>query len=449
MRHNTIVVLGTLTLMIASSLEAQRPSRRGGRSIARPSPPTQSEPEKKEVKKTKVEHWLAIKGADLHLGTGQIIRRGSILVGDDKIHAVGINIEIPEEAKIIDATGKIVSPGFISVKGRQMGAPSSAGGNNHAKDAVNAFDPSIKMGLAAGITSFLANFRGGSSTPDGANAVIKLAWGDTAGMVALEDTVMSMRVPLSPEKMKALRDLADKVKEHRKKVDEHEAEKAKDPKKQPPKPPSGIEKLQKVMDGKARLWILCGSNFTNNAIRQALEIAEIVGHGVVLDNPVTAWSIPDEIAATGSMVILSPRTRVRADPTQPNTTGSNIASAKILDEVGVAVAVHPPGGRFGSGPSLGTGGILGQDLHTLHVDAAYAVRGGLENRKALRSITLDAARIIGAQARIGSIEKGKDADLLILDGDPLHYKTFVQTAIVNGKVVYEKDRETFFGHIKR
>ena len=62
---------------------------------------------------------------------------------------------------------------------------------------------------------------------------------------------------------------------------------------------------------------------------------------------------------------------------------------------------------------------------------------------------MDAAKIIGADARIGSIEPGKDADILILDGDPLHYRTFVQTAIVNGKVVYEKDKEPFYRHIKR
>ncbi|MBL8726068.1 MAG: amidohydrolase family protein, partial [Planctomycetes bacterium] len=75
--------------------------------------------------------------------------------------------------------------------------------------------------------------------------------------------------------------------------------------------------------------------------------------------------------------------------------------------------------------------------------------GGLDNRKALRTITLDAARMIGAEHRIGSLEPGKDADVLILDGDPLHYATFVTTAFVNGKVVYEKDREPLYNHITR
>ncbi|MEY3160112.1 MAG: hypothetical protein RIT25_103, partial [Planctomycetota bacterium] len=72
-----------------------------------------------------------------------------------------------------------------------------------------------------------------------------------------------------------------------------------------------------------------------------------------------------------------------------------------------------------------------------------------DNAKALRTLTLDAARILGVESRIGSIEAGKDADLLILDGDPLHYRTFVQTAIVNGKVVYEKAKEPLYSHIQR
>jgi imidazolonepropionase-like amidohydrolase len=94
-------------------------------------------------------------------------------------------------------------------------------------------------------------------------------------------------------------------------------------------------------------------------------------------------------------------------------------------------------------------GILGQDLNTPHVDAAYTVRGGLADHKALRTITLDSARMLGVADRVGSLEAGKDADVLILDGDPLHYRTFVETALVNGKVVYEKAKEPFYSHIER
>jgi imidazolonepropionase-like amidohydrolase len=114
----------------------------------------------------------------------------------------------------------------------------------------------------------------------------------------------------------------------------------------------------------------------------------------------------------------------------------------------VPVAVTCPSGRFG-GAQLGTGGILGQDLNVPQLDATFAVRGGIDPRDGLRTLTIDAARAIGVQRIVGSLEVGKDADVLILDGDPLSYKSFVETSLVNGKVVYEKDKESFYRHIKR
>jgi imidazolonepropionase-like amidohydrolase len=158
--------------------------------------------------------------------------------------------------------------------------------------------------------------------------------------------------------------------------------------------------------------------------------------------------VPDEIAATGSMVFLSPRDRRPPDPQDPERTGSNLATAALLSKAGVPVAVTCPIGMFG-GAGVGTGGIMGQDLNTPHFDAAFAVRGGMDNRKALRTLTLDSARMLGVDQRVGSLEAGKDADVLILDGDPLHYATFVTIALVNGKVVYEKAKEPLFRHIAR
>lgn len=245
---------------------------------------------------------------------------------------------------------------------------------------------------------------------------------------------------------------------------EFPAKKAADPNAKEPPIPGGTEKIVAVLRGEARLWIQAGGGGFNlfgggrrggaarandvDSIRQALEVARLFGTGVVLQKPTSAWLVPGEIASTGSMVVLSPRDRVPADPTDPDHTGSNLASASILAEAGVPVAVTCPVGMFG-GAAVGTSGILGQDLNTPHVDAAFAVRGGMDNRKALRTLTLDAAKILGVETRIGSLEPGKDADVLILSGDPLHYATFVTTALVNGKVVYEKANEPLYRHIER
>ncbi|MCB9870046.1 MAG: amidohydrolase family protein [Planctomycetes bacterium] len=461
-RTGTALAVAAALASLTCDLAAQRRGRfrRGGPPTTAGAPPEPAAP----VVKKEIKNYLAIRGGTVYVGTGQVLRGATVLIGDDKILAVGPGIEIPEKAKVIDATGKCVSPGFVAVKARGMGAGST---EDDPKDSVNPFDPQIKMGLAVGITSFLSVSGFGGSMPSGSSAVFKLAYGDLDGMVLKHGHVFRMSVPLAVSQMKTFKDTVAKAKDYLEKKDAAEkaaADKPEEPKpterpgarrptgrrggSQAKGPPKDLATLLDIMSGKAKLWVSCRRGYDVTNLRQALEVATLLGTGVVLEDPTVAWAIPDEVAATGSMVVLSPRDHDEPDPAQPATTGSNIAMSRILSDVGVPVAVHPPAGMFGGG-GLGTGGILGQDLNTPHVDAAYAVRGGLDQHKALRTLTLDAAKIVGADSRIGSLEPGKDADILILDGDPLHYRTFVETALVNGKVVYEKSKEPFYNHIHR
>lgn len=457
MRTSTLFVL-SLALLTALDLPAQGRGRRGRRFGPPPQQAPAPEPPKEETKKEPKEH-LAIVGGDVYIGTGQRLTGATVLVADDKIEKVGHNLELPEGTKVIDAKGKCVSPGFVIVEGSGMGA----GFSGPFKDSVNPFDPTIKQGLAAGITSFLAGSTSSRGKVGGNNAVIKTHYGDIDGMVLTENSVYGVSVPMQRSQKQQLEDLIKQCRDYLKAVEDYPAAKAKDAKTKEPKAPKGGEAVLKVLQGKSKLWVSMGGGRMNmfasmmgggsassdlDKVREALQISRMFGEGVVIQKPMSAWLIPDEIANTGSSVIWSPRTRVAPDPKDPENTGSNLAQAAILDRAGVPVAVTCPSGRFG-GSGVGTGGILGQDLNTPHVDAAYAVRGGLDNRKALRTLTLDAAEIMGVSDRVGSLEVGKDADILILDGDPLHYGTFVTTAVVNGKVVYEKGEEALYGHIKR
>ena len=458
MMRLTALFAVSLTLLATLDVPAQGRGRRGRRARAEAAPPAAEQQKEPEAKK-KPKQYTAIVGGDVYLGTGQRLTGATVLIADDKIEQVGHNLKLPEGTKEIDAKGRTVSPGFVAVQAAGMGASRSP-----YADSVNPFDPGIKQGLAAGVTAFLAGSTSSRGKLGGTNAVIKLAYGDVEGMVLKEDSVVGLSMPLSMTDREKLVDSIDKAKKYLQELADFPAKKAKDAKAKEPKMPRGAEKIVAVLKGEARLWISPGIGGFNpfmamrgsgggggsdvDEIRQALEIAKLIDHGIVVAKPTCAWLIPDEIAATGSMVVLSPRTRVPANPKDPERTGSNLASAAILAEAGVPVAVTCPSGMFG-GAGVGTGGILGQDLNTPHVDAAYAVRGGLDNRKALRTLTLDAARMLGVEARIGSLEAGKDADILILDGDPLHYSTFVILAIVNGKVVYEKGKEALYGHIER
>ncbi len=461
----TLYLLSIATALLATfELPAQGRGRRGQRPDLGLQPAVATPEVKPAETDKKPKAYLAIVGGDVYLGTGQRLTGATVLLADDKIEAVGHNLTLPEGTTVIDAKGKVVSPGFVCVQGYGMGAGRGA----PFADSVNPFDPEIKQGLAAGVTSFLAGSASGGAMPAGGNAVIKLAYGDVKGMVLQEDSVVGMAAPLSLADREKFEDTVKKVREYLKALDEFPKTKAADANAKEPQPPAGAEKLIAVMRGQAQLWIsVTGSGGFNpfggggrrgspttrtatdvDAIRQALEIATLIGRGVVLQKPTSAWLVAAEIAATNSMVMLSPRDRIPADPQDPDRTGSNLATAAILANAGVPVAVTCPVGMFG-GAGVGTGGIMGQDLNTPHLDAAFAVRGGLDNRKALRTLTLDAAKILGVDRRIGSLEAGKDADVLILQGDPLHYATFVTTAIVNGKVVYELAKEPLYRHLAR
>jgi hypothetical protein len=457
--HALLPVVAALVATL--ELPAQGRGRRGPRPEGGPQPAAgPAAPETKPDDKKPKQH-TAIVGGDVYIGTGQRLTGATVLIADDKIAEVGHNLVLPEGTTVIDAKGRTVSPGFVCVAGNGMGV----GRGGPFADTVNPFDPEIKQGLASGVTSFLAGSAGGGALPTaGGNAVIKLAWGDVKGMVLQEDSVVGMTVPLSPADRDKLEETVKKVREYLAELETFPQKKAADANAKEPTMPQGAEKLVAVMRGQAMLWINTGGLGFNpfgggrrgggarandvDAIRAALDVAKLIGKGVVLQKPTSAWLVPDEIAATGSMVVLSPRDRVPADPQNPDTTGSNLASAAILNSHGVPVAVTCPVGMFG-GAGVGTGGIMGQDLNTPHLDAAFAVRGGMDNRKALRTLTLDSAKLLGVDRRVGSLEAGKDADVLILDGDPLHYGTFVTTALVNGKVVYEMAKEPLYRHLAR
>jgi len=484
MRVHAAVVCLVVAATLADGAAAQR-GRARGRGRGAPQAPTAPPPEM--VEPSKVDKWTAITGGDVHIGDGRVLRGATVLLGDDRVRAVGHDVEIPEGATILHAEGKVVTPGYVAPRAQGMGLPSSVTGE--VKDAVNPFDPSIKRGLAAGITSYLHVSGNGQGTPGGSSALVKLAYGDAKGMVRHTACVYVMRTPLSASEWVRLRELVEKAKEYKAKVDAQTGVAAApggtspggaSPASGPARggsrqggpvapartaPPAGTEELVRILRGEARLWVSIGGGGgggfgrrggggRNDAaddrdeIRQALQIAEMVGQGVVLDDPVTAWRLADQIAATDSMVVLNPRNSIEPDPSEPDDTGTNFATSRILDEAGVPVAVTCPSGRFG-GAQVGTGGILGQDLNTPQVDAAFAIRGGLDPRRGLGTLTANPARAAGVDRFVGTLEPGKDADVLILDGDPLSYRTFVETALVNGKVVYQKSDESLYQHLRR
>ena len=149
-----------------------------------------------------------------------------------------------------------------------------------------------------------------------------------------------------------------------------------------------------------------------------------------------------EMARAGLQAVITPRTRRDRDERTNRPNGSSIENARILHEHGVPLAIIP----LSTGTS--TMGLAGRDLLHLPMEAAFAIRGGLPDEAALRAITLGAARILGIDHRVGSIEVGKDADFAIVDGDLLHYMTLTRWTVVNGRIAYDKQKDSLFNHIR-
>ncbi len=212
------------------------------------------------------------------------------------------------------------------------------------------------------------------------------------------------------------------------------------------KKPKGASKWLPLVERKRALRVFADSV---DRIRLALEITRRLGLELVIDGAAEGWAIAEEIGRANASVVLNPRRRL--DPTDrprnPRATiyrhGWSIENAAKLAAAGVRVTVIPPL------PLLGSVGIPGRDLLTIALDAGFAVRGGLPRKDGLKAITLNAAELLGIADRTGSLDVGKDADVLVLDGDPFDHHTFVERAYVDGRLTYEKDAETLFDYVRR
>jgi imidazolonepropionase-like amidohydrolase len=152
----------------------------------------------------------------------------------------------------------------------------------------------------------------------------------------------------------------------------------------------------------------------------------------VLDAATEGYLIADEIARAKLPVLVHPTMQRVSSPETMNTT---LANAAILADRGVCVSV-----------TSSFEGYVPKTRVPLY-EAAIAMTNGLGYDRALRSITIDAARTLGIDQQYGSLERGKVADLVVFDGDPFEYATHVTHVIVDGRVAY--DRAEFLKHPRR
>jgi len=440
---------------------------------------------------------LALKGATiLPIASGPIVG-GMVLIEDGKITAVGKDLPLPEGVEVVDLSGKYLYPGLIDAGSNlALGARDKRErkGGLEVKDGLDPFDPALGRVLAGGVTAAFVSPLLHKATTGILGSVIRVMPGETPeGLIlkrvaavraslgvssgyssdtvsrwkdykALDRTLKGIKsytesrkkyvkdhkkwkkdlkewrkkvgIPLEEEKAsKEKRDQATKKKARgeapkkaAKKKDTAGVEKKVSRKKKKiprrPKKPRAPRKdpvkeaLQAVLLKKIPLRV---EAHRVEDIRRALELAREYGFRLVLEGATEAGALAEEIKKAGASVVAGPLVlfdsrRLEYEKFDPATPG-HLRKAEVPVALASASS-HPLASRF------------------MALTAAYAAGHGMTRDQALRAVTLDAARILGVEDVIGSIEKGKNADLVVADRHPLATGCRVTRVFMGGKVVY-------------
>jgi imidazolonepropionase-like amidohydrolase len=380
--------------------------------------------------------------------SGPEIARGTVVVHNGKITAVGANVQPPSGAQVIDANGKTIMPGLVDTHSHIGGgsggdASSPIQPDVRILDGINARSASIQRAQSGGITT--VNVMPGSGHLDsGQTLYLKLRdnavkiddlliydkSGNYMGGIKFANGTNSIRAgggtfPGTRAKSAALvRAQFIKAQEYRDKVKKAGS----DTTKLPPRD-LAMESLVEVLDGKRMVHF---HTHRHDDILTALRLQKEFGFRIVLQHVSEAWKVADEIAAAKA-----PASIIFID-----SPGGKLETMDIKFENGVALEKAGALVGFHTDDSI-------TDSRWFLRSAGLAVRAGMSRDKALYALTMANAIMLDMQDRVGSIEVGKDADLVVLSGDPLSVYTHVMETWVDGKKVFDrsdpKDRLTATG----
>lgn len=380
---------------------------------------------------------VAIKGETVHTMSGSPITNGVVLIKGGKIERVGpaSQVQIPSGYKVL--SGKVVTPGLVdahSVVGlagmlnqthdqMQLEKSEPIQPELRAIDAYNAREALVEWLRTMGVTT-LHTGHGPGALASGTTIVVKTVGGTVnealidSGMVAFtlgESVSQNFRSPgTSAKSVAMIRSEFLKAQDYLKRKGNKDAEKR-------PGVDLKMEMLARVLAGQT-LVLFTAQKATD--IMSALRLSKEFGFKMVLDGAAEAYLVIDEIKKAGVSVILHP-TMIRPGGDARNVSMETAAS---LQKRGIPIAIQS-----------GYEGYVPKTRLVLY-EAAIAASNGLSFQDALASITIGAAKIIGVDKRVGSLEAGKDGDVVVFDGDPFEYTSHVCAVIVNGQVVSEKCR---------
>ena len=367
---------------------------------------------------------------------------GTVLVVDGRITAVGADVEVPDGARIIDATGRWVLPGFVESHGHvglheegegmagndtnEMTTPNAAA--VRAIDAINIEDEGFRDALSGGVTAIVV--KPGSGNPIGGQSVAIKAWGGRTVDEQVISASVSVKSALgeNPKRVYGERKQTPStrlgtalvIREAFRQAQHYAAARAAAATKgEPFKTDLALETLARVLDGE-----LAWDQHTHrhDDIATALRLADEFGYRLVINHGTEAHKIADVLAERDVPVIFGPMFTTRSKVELRDRAIANLAT---LAAAGVRVAIttdHPV-----------------VPINFLVHQATLAVKDGLPRQTALEALTVNPAAFLRLDERVGALAPGLDGDVVVWSGDPLDVASRAEHVLIDGRTVYTWD----------
>jgi imidazolonepropionase-like amidohydrolase len=387
---------------------------------------------------------VALKGATILTVTKGTIANGAILLRDGRIAAIGTNVNVPAGADVIDVSGKFISPGIIDCHSHIANDDINEGGTTVSSmtgmhDVLDPTDINIYRDLAGGLTT--ANVLHGSANPiGGKNQVIKLRWGKTrAEDLVFEGAPPGIKFALgeNPKDMRqfgqtgprrypvtrmgveyVIRDAFSRAKSYQNAWQDYNKKKAAGQDAVPPRRDLQLEPLVEVLEGKR---LVHAHSYRADEILMLIRVAEEFGFKIAtFQHVLEGYKVAKEIAAHGAGASTFAdwwAYKVEAADAIPY-------NAAIMVRKGVLVSVNSDSAEL---------------ARRLNTEASKSMKwGGLSEDEALALVTINPAKQLRIDTRVGSLEVGKDADVVVWNHHPLSSYAIADRVYIDGTLYYDR-----------
>lgn len=394
------------------------------------------------------ERVTLIRNATILTVTNGTIANGSVLIRGSKIAAVGANVTAPANATVIDGTGKFVLPGIIDthshtgVEGSVNEGTVPNSGMVRIADVLDPHDVSAYRQLAGGTTAALI-LHGSANAIGGQSQIVKWKWGRPSSEWIIPDAPRTIKFALGenpkssnfrppegvPRQYPATRMGVEEVirksftdaRDYMAEWDEYEARRKKGETPIPPRRDVLMETMADILRGKIDIHAHC---YRSDEMIMLLNLADEMGFKVrEMQHVLEGYKVAKEIAAHGA----GAGTFIDWWGYKAEAYDATPYNVALMVRNGVLTSVNSDSDEL---------------ARHLNHDAAKAMKyGGLTEDEALRLCTINPAKQLRLDHRIGSIEVGKDADLVIWNGHPLSTYSRVDTTFIEGEIYFDRNRD--------